>query len=155
MSMSADRPLSFAIIGCGLIGKKRAAALSGIQGARLKVACDLDPKRAEEAARIAPGCVTEGDFLKAVADPTVDAVIVSTLNASLAPIALAAIQAGKHVLIEKPAALAAAGLRELEKAASAGRVRVRLGYNHRFHPGMLKAREIHDSGVLGPLMFLR
>jgi predicted dehydrogenase len=155
MTLSPDRPLSFAIVGCGLIGKKRASALSKLPSARLVLACDVDPARAAEVAGLSPGCKGAGDFQNAVADPAVDAVIVATPNASLAPVALAAIQAGKHVLIEKPGALGADGLRGLEKAAFAKEVRVRIGYNHRFHPGIRKAREIHDSGVLGPLMFLR
>jgi predicted dehydrogenase len=85
----------------------------------------------------------------------VDAVIVSTLNASLAAIALAAIRAGKHVLIEKPAALNAAELEPLIAEAAVRKVRVRVGYNHRFHPAFRKARELFESGALGPLMFIR
>jgi predicted dehydrogenase len=155
MTIPAGRPVSFAIIGCGLIGKKRATALSKLQGASLATACDLDPLRAAEVAKIVPGCAAGVDFKKAIEDSAVDAVIVSTLNASLVPIALAAIKAGKHVLIEKPGALGTAGLRELARAADASQVLVRIGYNHRFHPGIRKAHEIYESGVLGPLMFLR
>jgi predicted dehydrogenase len=155
MAPAAAAPLNFAVIGCGLIGKRRAAALAGLSGARLRSACDLDPARAADAAALAPGCATAADFRSVVDDAGVDAVVVSTLNASLAPIALAAAKAGKHVLIEKPGALGAAGLREVQAAAAARNVRVRIGYNHRFHPGIAKAREIVDSGGLGPLMFIR
>jgi|ERR1017187_4126055 predicted dehydrogenase len=155
MTQSANRTLSFAIIGCGLIGRKRAEALATVPGASLRYACDLDPARAADLARTAPGCEAAADFKKVVADPGVDAVIVSTLNGSLAPIALAAIRAGKHVLVEKPGALGASELRGLVKPALDGKVCVRVGYNHRFHPGLIKTREIVDSGVLGPLMFLR
>jgi predicted dehydrogenase len=59
------------------------------------------------------------------------------------------------VLVEKPGALNSAQLRTLQTAAQEIGVQVRLGYNHRFHPGLQKAREIFDSGALGPLMFLR
>jgi predicted dehydrogenase len=90
-----------------------------------------------------------------MADSGVTAVIVSTLNASLAPVALAAVNAGKHALIEKPGALGAAELRALGAEAQKHKVLVRIGYNHRFHPSLIKAREIVDSGALGPLMFLR
>jgi predicted dehydrogenase len=155
MTSPADRPLSFAIVGCGLIGKKRAAALAKVAGTQIRFACDLDGKRASDLAGTNPGCEASTDYRKVVADPSVDAVIVSTLNGALAPVALAAIEAGKHVLIEKPGALDAAELRTLEKPARATGVRVRIGYNHRFHPGLLKTREIVDSGSLGPLMFLR
>jgi len=155
VTQTTDTPLSFAIIGCGLIGKKRAAALARVPGVRLGFACDIDAGRAAEVARLAPGCGAAGDYRSVVADPGIDAVIVATLNATLAPISLAAAQAGKHVLVEKPGALGAAGLREIAGAAAARKVAVRIGYNHRFHPGIRKAREIFDSGVLGPLMFLR
>ena len=155
MTQPADRPLAFAIIGCGLIGRKRASALPRVPGTRLRFACDLDPTRAAELAATSAGCEAATDFRKVVADPSVDAVVVSTLNGSLAPIALAAIEAGKHVLVEKPGALGAPELRGLVKPAEAKGVRVRIGYNHRFHPGLRKVREIVDSGTLGPLMFLR
>ncbi len=155
MPPAEDALLNFSVIGCGLIGKRRAAALAQVPGARLRCACDLDANRASEAAALAPGCATATDFRGVVVDEGVDAVVVSTLNASLAPIALAAAKAGKHVLIEKPGALGAAGLREVQAAAAGRNVRVRIGYNHRFHPGIAKAREIVDSGGVGPLMFIR
>jgi predicted dehydrogenase len=154
MNPTAKQPISFAIIGCGLIGRKRAAALAKVPGVRVGIACDLDRARAEGLAATVPGCRPVTDYKAAIADSSIDAVIVATLNASLAPIALAAVSAGKHALIEKPGALGASELRALETAAK-GRARVRIGYNHRFHPALLKAREIVDSGVAGPLMFLR
>jgi len=147
--------LLFAQIGCGLIGRKRAAALAKIPGAALRYACDLDPARAAAVAALAPGCVPAADFRAVLCDPAVQAVIVSTLNSALAPIATAAARAGRHVLIEKPGAIRAAELRELLAVAAASGARVRLSYNHRYHPALQKARELVDSGALGPLMFLR
>jgi predicted dehydrogenase len=144
--------LQFAIIGCGLIGRKRAASL---QTGQLRHACDLDASRAEAVAKASTGTLATTDYRVALADPAVDAVIVATLNSSLAPIALEAVRAGKHVLVEKPGALRATQLRRINEAAEKTKVRVRIGYNHRFHPAMLKARELIDSGVLGPMMFLR
>jgi predicted dehydrogenase len=144
--------IKFAIIGCGLIGRKRAAALPN---ASLLYACDLEASRAADLARTVPGCQAITDHAVALRDPAVSAVIISTLNASLAPISLAAVRAGKHVLVEKPGGLNSAQLREVQAAAAQSGVRVRLGYNHRFHPGMQKARELIDAGSIGPLMFLR
>jgi predicted dehydrogenase len=145
-------PIQFAIIGCGLIGRKRAASLAAGQ---LRHACDLDAVRAAALAATHPGAQAVTDFRIALADPAVQAVIVATLNGSLAPLALAAVRAGKHVLVEKPGALNAAQLRTLQSAAASAGVCVRIGYNHRFHPALLKARELADAGVLGPMMFLR
>jgi predicted dehydrogenase len=169
---SSEQPL-FAIIGCGLIGRKRLAALaqtaastrsakastsvatSAKEGARLLYTCDLDAARASDLARLSPGCTPVTDYNAVLADDRVNAVIVSTLNASLAPITLAAVRAGKHVLVEKPGALHAAQLRTIRDAAHKTGARVRLGYNHRFHPALQKTREFIDQGALGPLMFLR
>ena len=152
MPDKSQSPLGFAIVGCGLIGRKRAAAL---RGATLLYTCDLDAARAADLAGAHPGARAETDYAKVLVDPAVDAVIVSTLNASLAPITHDAVRAGKHVLVEKPGAIAARDLTEIEALARARGVRVRIGYNHRFHPAFRKARELLASGVLGPLMFLR
>lgn len=145
-------PLQFALVGCGLIGRKRAASMSPGQ---LRYVCDLEASRAAELARAHPGCRALTDHQAALADPAVSAVIVSTPNGSLAPCALDAVRAGKHVLIEKPGALNAAQLRTVQAAVEKSGVIVRLAYNHRFHPALQKARELVDSNALGPLMFLR
>jgi predicted dehydrogenase len=152
---SAGQSLNLAVIGCGLIGRKRVTALAKVADAKLAYTCDLDTARAADLAKLAPGASAVTDYRAILADANVHAVIVSTLNASLAPIALAAVQAGKHVLAEKPGALNAAQLRTIREAAQKSAARVRLGYNHRFHPALQKARELLDSGALGPLMFLR
>ena len=142
----------FAIIGCGLIGQKRFKSLSPGQ---LAVACDLDLARAE-ALVSASGCGrATTDFADAVNDAEVDAVIVSTLNNSLAPIARQAILAGKHTLVEKPGAISVAEIEDLISLATEKKVCVRVGYNHRFHPALQRARELVNTDSLGPLMFIR
>jgi predicted dehydrogenase len=90
-----------------------------------------------------------------LADPKVDAVIVSTANSALAPITLAAARAGKHVVVEKPGAIASEQLSEIETAAAASGSLVRIGYNHRFHPAFLKAQELMRTEALGEIMFVR
>jgi predicted dehydrogenase len=145
--------MNYAIIGCGLIGKKRLAALPA--GSKLAVACDVQLARAEELVRLAKGGRAVADFLEAVADPSVEAVIVCTLNATLAEISAAAIRAGKHVLVEKPGAISVAQVDELIALAAKHNVRVRVGFNHRCHPAFQKARELFESGALGELMFVR
>ena len=141
-----------AIIGCGLIGRKRLAALPA--GA-FAAACDLEIGRAEQLVASAKAGSATDDAARVFADPAIDAVIVCTLNAALAPLALAAIRAGKHVLVEKPGAISTKQADELIDAARAAGVRVRVGFNHRFHPALLQARSLYESGALGPLMFIR
>jgi predicted dehydrogenase len=144
--------LKVAIIGCGLIGQKRASALGA---AELTVACDAVPERASALARTVNNCTAEVDWEEVVTRPSIDIVIVATTHDLLAPIAAAAAANGKHVLIEKPGARAAAELDCVAKAAARTGALVRVGFNHRYHRAFRKAREVFDSGVLGPLMFVR
>lgn len=145
--------MNYAIIGCGLIGKKRLTAMPA--GARLVVACDTNLSRAEELVKLARGGRVAADFQAAVSDPQVEVVFIATLNSTLAPIALAAVQNGKHVLVEKPAGISVAEIASLEAAATKTGALVRVGYNHRYHPACLKALELFRSGALGPMMFVR
>jgi len=144
-------PIEVAIVGCGLIGRKRAQALAG---AKLTLACDLDATRANALAALSAGCRAVTDFNDVLRSP-VQLVIVATANHALAPLALEAVRAGKHVLIEKPGAISASELETLAAEAETRHVQVRLGYNHRYHPALQKAREIIDGGAIGELMFLR
>jgi len=144
----------FIQVGCGLIGKKRAVALANIPEAFLKYSCDLDTSRALALAQSSKGC-TATDFNIALKDEAVTAVLISTLNGSLVPIAIDAVKAGKHVLIEKPGALNASELKTLYTEAKKTGVKVRVSYNHRYHPALQKAHELFTQGVLGPLMFIR
>jgi predicted dehydrogenase len=146
------KPVRFAIVGCGLIGGKRAAALPR---ASLTAVCDVVPERAAAlAAKAGPQCLATTS-LPQLLDTNPDAVIVSTLNASLGPVALACLQAGKHVLVEKPVTISLPEMDELVACARANNLLVRAGYNHRYHPAFQKARQIFESGVMGPLMFIR
>lgn len=141
-----------AIIGCGLIGQKRAQSLGD---SRLVVVADANLARAQQLAARYPGCEVADDWSAALARDDVDVVIVATTNDALAPLTLAAVQHGKHVLVEKPAARNAAELEPVAEAAQSAGVTVKVGFNHRFHPAFLKARQIFDSGVLGPLLYIR
>ncbi len=99
--MTLNEPSGVAIVGCGLIGQKRAQAL---RPARLTACADVDLGRAQKLAQSAPGAVATTDWRDVIARNDVDIVVVATTNAVLAEITLAAVQAGKHVLVEKPAA---------------------------------------------------
>jgi len=144
--------LSVAIIGCGLIGQKRAKALGP---ARLVCCADSDVSRAEALARTVTGADATTDWASAVQRKDVDVVIVATTNDALTPITIAAVEAGKHVLVEKPVARTVEEIGRVIAAAKDSRALVRVGFNHRYHPALRKAREIVDSGALGELMFMR
>ena len=139
------------IVGCGLIGMKRAQALGSAQ----LVACaDLDRGRAEKLAAAA-GAVVEADWHTLVRRPDIDIVIVATTNDALAPVTMAAIDYGKHVLVEKPGARRPTELEPLIELAARRAVQVRVGFNHRYHPALQRAKHLVTAGEIGPLMFVR
>jgi predicted dehydrogenase len=141
-----------AIIGAGLIGHKRAAALGG----HSLVACaDVSLARAEALAAECAGCDASDDPAVAIERADVEAVIVATTHDALAPTALHAINCGKHVLVEKPAARSAAELRPLLAAAARRQVVAKVGFNHRYHPGFMRAHALFEAGEIGPLMYVR
>jgi predicted dehydrogenase len=127
------------IVGCGLIGQKRARALGS---ARLVACADLIPERAQALARTEPGAFATADWRNILDRADVSIVIVATTNDTLAEVGRAAVQAGKHVLIEKPAARTARELEPVMEAAQHAHVQVRVGFNHRYHPALRKAREL-------------
>jgi predicted dehydrogenase len=145
-------PLHIAIVGCGLIGAKRAQSLAG---ARLAMCCDVDCGRAQGLAAAHPGATAVTDWRAAVTAPDIDIAIVATTHDMLAPIAAEGAGAGKHVFIEKPGARRACELDAVAEAARRTGAVVRVGFNHRYHPALQKARALYDSGAIGPLLFIR
>ncbi len=146
------KSLRIGIVGCGLIGNKRARSMTGH---RLIAVADKDLSRAEQLARQYPGCTALADWQALVRREDIDLVVVATTNDMLAPVTLEAVRHGKHVLVEKPAARSAAEIEPVVRAAKDAGVIVKVGFNHRFHPAFIRAREIFDTGALGEMMFVR
>ena len=146
-------PFRFALIGCGAIGRFRAQALSRTPGAQLAVASDIEEGRGrafeqEFGAKFLP------DWQAAIASD-VDAVIVSTHPPLHAVMAVAALDSGKHVLCEKPLGRNPEECRRmLDAAARCGR-HLATGFNYRFYPAIVTARQVLDSGRIGELDHIR
>lgn len=141
-----------ALIGCGLVGRKR---LQLLPSGSVTVACDVELARAQRLAAESPGCTATDSVEQTISAKDVDVVMIATVNTSLAPLAFQAVQHGKHVLVEKPGGISVKELEQLEAAAAGTGALVRVGYNHRYHPACLKALEIFRDGALGPTMFVR
>jgi predicted dehydrogenase len=141
-----------AIIGFGLIGKRRAAQIAKDPDATLTYVVDIDPKQAE-AVQLQYGCRYLADWKQVISSPEVDIVIISTPNHLLAEVAIAALQKGKHVLVEKPL-----GRNSIEAQAivsAAQKSVLKTGFNHRFHPALSKAKDLVDAGEVGDLLTIR
>ncbi|HET6509517.1 MAG TPA: Gfo/Idh/MocA family oxidoreductase [Baekduia sp.] len=145
--------LRVGVIGCGLIGRKRAQALDG----DALVGCyDVDPDAARALAAgfpdHAPAACATLDDLWALAP---DVVVVAVTHDRLAELSVAALEHGAHVLVEKPAAISVAQVDAIEAAADAAGRRVKVGFNHRFHPGIMRAVTEARSGVHGDVLLVR
>jgi len=138
------------LIGCGLIGRKRVQAAAGHD---VTLVYDRDPAAASAVATMTGANVapTAGALL----DADLDAVIVATTHDALAALATQAVEAGKHVLVEKPAGRNGDEVGTLAEAAIRRRRVVKVGFNHRFHPALQRAHDIVSSGEIGPLLYIR
>jgi len=145
--------MNVGIIGCGLIGQKRAQAFG--PGHAVVACADTRLDAAERLAALHPGAIATADAGAVLDRDDVSLVVVATSNDALAALTLAAVERGKHVIVEKPAARRAAELGPVIDAARKAGVAVKVGFNHRFHPALRKAHEIWTSGACGPLMFIR
>ena len=144
-----------AVVGCGLIGRRRADVVRSTGIGTVVAVADLDAARAAAAAA-AYGCDAAPDWHAAVRRDGVDVVIVATPHNWLAPIAIEALQCGKHVLVEKPMARTPAEARAILSAAgSAGRLVVKVGFNHRHHAAVQRAYALVAAGDIGEPCFIR
>ncbi|MBO3802874.1 MAG: Gfo/Idh/MocA family oxidoreductase [Candidatus Brockarchaeota archaeon] len=146
--------LRFAVVGCGSIGRLRMKTVSMDPRLKLVVACDVVEDSAKKAASEFR-CEHATDYDKVVSREDVDCVVVSTPNKFHAPVSIAALDAGKHVLCEKPLARDPEEAKTMVRASEkSGRI-LKTGFNHRHFANVLKAREILDAGGIGKTTFLR
>lgn len=144
------------IIGCGLMGNKRAESLKNFKNSKLIKTADLDEGKAKELAD-KHKCEYTSDWKEVVNDAGINLIIVSTTNDMLAEITTDALINKKHVLVEKPAARNPEEIKKVieiyEKLGK--KFKVKVGFNHRFHPSFEKAREIISGEDIGGIMFIR
>jgi predicted dehydrogenase len=157
MSAGDSRPLNVGLIGCGLVMEmKHMQVLPGLSGLRVLAAADVDRARLDRVAN-SFGIARRYDSAEALlADDEVDVVGVCTPPAQHAEIVVAAIAAGKHVLVEKPLALDVEACdRMITAASSAPALRVMVGFHMRFHHQTRRARAMVRAGELGPIELIR
>jgi predicted dehydrogenase len=116
--------------------------------------CDASPELLERQAKRYPRARTTTDFAEMVADPELDAVVIATSVPTHAPLAKQALEAGKHVFVEKPMAMNAAGAEEIAGLAAEKGLVLMPGHLLLYHPGVLMLKKIVDSGELGEVLYL-
>jgi predicted dehydrogenase len=141
--------IRFAVIGYGAMGKLRVQALLRTPGAALRAIVEPVADRRAEAQRA--GLPATAILPAVLADPRVDAVIVSTPPNRHRVVAELALAAGKHVLCEKPLAPTVADCRALVAAAHRHQRVLATGFNYRFYPAVAKARALIQAGRIGEI----
>ena len=96
----------------------------------------------------------KASYEEVIADPDIDAVVLVTPNSLHPSQTIAAARQGKHVFVEKPFALTGADAQAAVDAADDAGVTIGIGYNRRFHPEMIKLRDMIDSGELGTILHI-
>jgi myo-inositol 2-dehydrogenase/D-chiro-inositol 1-dehydrogenase len=144
------------VIGTGIMGADHVNSLRRfVRGAVVSMVADVDLARAEAVAAEVPGVRASSDAAALIGDPEVDAVVVASHDSTHADLAVAAVEAGKPVMCEKPLAPTVsecARVVEAEReATSAGGPRlVSVGYMRRFDPGYVEMKAALESGACGP-----
>lgn len=146
--------LRVGIVGAGRIGARRAQEAARSPDTVLVGVADADEACAQAVAA-QYGCEVRQHWEELVTAADVDAVVVATPHNWLAPIALAALNAHKHVLCEKPLALNADLARTLTDCAARNGTKLKTGFNHRHHPALQKAHALAQAGQIGRLLFIR
>jgi predicted dehydrogenase len=146
--------LRTAVIGCGLIGARRAEVAAASDASTLAFAVDSTQARARDVADRF-GAEWGTDWNDVVSRSDVDVVVVSTPNAYLCDVAAAALESGKHVLIEKPMGRDLAEAEMLAGVARSSRGLLKIGFNHRYHPALRAAHERFLAGEIGAPIAIR
>lgn len=152
MKFFDDGGFRIALVGCGYWGSKHARVLHSAEGVREVVLVDAREDRLRSLARTYKTARCFPALPPALAD--VDAVVVATPPSTHVDVALAAIRAGKHVLVEKPLALTSAGARTLIRAAADMGVVLMVGHTFEYNPAVRKLREIVRSHEFGELYYI-
>lgn len=148
--------LRIGLIGCGNISRRHRAAVAAHPDAlTLVAACDVDEARARAVATEAPGRSAYTDWRRMLAEAPLDAVIICLPHAQHREAALAAIEAGRHALVEKPMACTAAQGRQLVDAASRVGVVLMAAQHQRFEPSYRAVRQLIATGALGDIYAVR
>lgn len=146
-------PTGFAVIGVGTWGERHTATYASHPEAELTLVCDVNAARAQAIAQKfgAQGWTT--DYREVLAHPATQAVSVVTPDFAHREIAVAAAQAGKHILCEKPLATTEKDCRAILEAAAQAGVKLMVDFHNRFNPPFLKVKGALEKGELGqPLM---
>jgi 2-alkyl-3-oxoalkanoate reductase len=152
--MAEQDKLRVAIVGCGQFSRAHVSALQDIQGLGIVGTCDRDRWRAEDLAHAAKTAHPYSDLSEMIDNEHPQVVHILTPPTSHANLAIQAMQAGCHVLVEKPMALSVQEADDMIAAAKENGVKLGTNHNYLYNPCILKARQLVEHGDIGEVVFV-
>ena len=147
------QPVRLAFLGCGFITRVHSGHLRALGGEIVPSYASRDKDKAAAYCREFSGAASYGDYLAAIADPAVDAVVVAVPPRFHLDLTLRALQAGKHVLVEKPAFLTLADYRAALAARDEAGTVVLVGENDHYKPLAVRLRRLLAADAVGEMVF--
>ena len=151
--MGQAKPVRLALVGYGYWGPNLARNFHQLEDAELAYVIDANPAALTRAQRLY-GCATAGDIGVALADPTVDAIVLATPARTHFALGQQALLAGKHLFVEKPLTMDLAEGRQLTALADSLGAILMVGHVFEFNPAVRYIKDTIDSGDLGDVLYL-
>ena len=152
--MTVDGRVQIGLVGLGYWGPNLARNIAGCPRAQLAWACDLRPDLLAATEDRYPGIRTTTQFDQMLADPDLDAVVVATTVSTHYDLGAAALDAGKHVYVEKPMASSSTQAIDLIARATRSELVLLPGHTFLYSPPVLKIKELIDAGDVGEVYFI-
>jgi predicted dehydrogenase len=152
--IAATRPLSLALVGLGYWGPNLLRAATELEDVELTTLCDVDTARLAPYARRYRHLRLSTNFEEVLADDSVDAVILATPIATHHRLVKQALEAGKHVLVEKPMAGNTSDAEELIELADATQLILMPGHTFLYSPPVVSIKQMLDRDELGDVYFV-
>jgi predicted dehydrogenase len=150
----SDAPVQVGVVGLGYWGPNLARNFDRLPGAELRWICDADDAKRDRMAPQFPGTRATAELDDLLNDPELDAVVIATHVPSHPVLATRALEAGKHVFVEKPLAQSVAEAEQVVAAAEQADRVLMVGHLLEYHPGVERLKQIADDGELGDLHYI-
>lgn len=150
-----SQKINLALIGAGGMGKRWAWVITQSPSFSLRMIVDQNISIAGNLALGLKDCEVETDYRRVLNRNDIDAVLIATPTFLLAPITLATLKAGKHVICEKPGAIKSSDIKKAMILAKRKKLIYLVSFNHRYHEAFLKADSFIKSGKIGEILFIR
>ncbi|HUR45285.1 MAG TPA: Gfo/Idh/MocA family oxidoreductase [Candidatus Saccharimonadales bacterium] len=148
------RAINVGVVGCGYWGPNLIRNFRALPDCRLKSMCDLSDQRLNHLGALYRDVGIQKDFKQLLADPELDAIVVSTPVGQHYRMAKASLEAGKHTFVEKPLARSTAECEELIALAQQQGLILMVGHTFLYSPAVRRMKDMVDKGMVGKLQYI-